>query len=1102
MAHVSAPRWVGLPAGVALAVFFPGCVDGSSLLLAGMSPEVQSKASADLLERVLADIERQAPRPLIIGLAASAVESVAGQLGPERLDAARIMDFARVKADVQRDLGSDFVVEEEYEQLPITVGTVTSTSALVALLEDPRVTVIDEVRQLFASDVDSLGLIGQPTALAGGKDGAGTSVAVIDTGADYTLPAFGSCTAPGVPSASCRVVVAQDFGADDNVRDDGSLHGTNVAGIVAQTAPGTRILALDVFEGAAASTTSVLAAIDFVIAHRAAYNVAALNLSLGYGAFTAPCAQDPLAIALSTARSAGILASVATGNDSFLNATSSPACAPAAVSVGAVYDANVGGVSYGLCADPVTAADRVACFSNSASFVTVLAPGAVVTAAGVSMTGTSQAAPHVAAGIAILKGAFPSETPDAVVARLKTTGRLVTDARNGLALPRIDLAAASVGCVVQVSPTSQNVDAATPSVIVQVTTGAGCSWSLSSDAAWMTPNPSSGSGATSVTIQLVPNPGLARTGTLTLTGAGLSRTVTISQGVDTAAPTGTLVLNNNDAYTRSATVAVTLTASDPSGVTSMCVTESNSCAAFEPFNPSKALSLLGTGVRTVRVFLRDGRGNTSSAANAPRDTIVFDNAPPTGGALTVTPGLGALQLTWTAAVDAASGIARYRVVAAHATPANCSTGTTVFEGSGQSFTHSGLPSGVAVAYRVCAIDGAGNVAAGFVGTGTPRAELDPPTGTIIINGGAQYTKSTSATLTLTATDVSGVAAMCLTTAATCTNFQPFAATKAFTLPVNNGTATVRLFLRDTLGNTSTVAAATASIIVDSVAPTGGTVKVQPQTGKVVLTWTAATDSASGVSAYRLVFATAAAPASCTAGSVAYEGNALTFTHGGLVNQTTYGYRLCAIDRVGNIGVGLTAVAQPRVEFAAPTGSVTINNGAAYTGHPLVTVAISATDANGVGGMCVSTTAAACTTFVAFSASTSVTLPQAGGVQTVYVTLRDSLGNVTPAPLTDTITLDRTAPTFTNISVVGQPAGISFTWSAVDTGVGVAGYRLVMVVGNVAPAAACTNGTPLMDGVQTSFVDPPRPPGTYAYRLCARDAAGNVNEGQVVVANVW
>lgn len=92
-----------------------------------------------------------------------------------------------------------------------------------------------------------------------------------------------------------------------------------------------------------------------------------------------------------------------------------------------------------LCTDATTAADKVTCFSNSATFLDLLAPGALITAAGITQAGTSQAAPHVAGAIAVLRAAFTAETPDQIVARLTGNGVSVTDARNGIVTPRLQL---------------------------------------------------------------------------------------------------------------------------------------------------------------------------------------------------------------------------------------------------------------------------------------------------------------------------------------------------------------------------------------------------------------------------------------------------------------------------------------------------------------------------------------------------------------------------------------------------------------------------------------------------------------------------------------
>jgi subtilisin family serine protease len=226
-------------------------------------------------------------------------------------------------------------------------------------------------------------------------------VAVLDTGTDWKRAPF-NCTAAGAPG--CKVVYAADFAPEDDAADANG-HGTNVSGIVLTVAPAAQIAALDVFNGDSGWTSDILKAINWTIQNRAKYNIVAINLSLGGGTFMNSCATDALAVAVQSARSAGILSAVASGNGGLSNGVSSPACGPAAVSVGAVHAANLGALRWPVCADPTTAADQVACFSNSAPFLSLLAPGVQISAAGTTMTGTSQATPHVAGATAVLRAA-------------------------------------------------------------------------------------------------------------------------------------------------------------------------------------------------------------------------------------------------------------------------------------------------------------------------------------------------------------------------------------------------------------------------------------------------------------------------------------------------------------------------------------------------------------------------------------------------------------------------------------------------------------------------------------------------------------------------
>jgi hypothetical protein len=81
----------------------------------------------------------------------------------------------------------------------------------------------------------------------------------------------------------------------------------------------------------------------------------------------------------------------------------------------------------------------VTCFSNSAPRLDTLAPGALVTAGGVTKAGTSQAAPHVAGAIALLAEKEPSLTVAGRRLRVRTAGVSVADPRTGLVRPRLDL---------------------------------------------------------------------------------------------------------------------------------------------------------------------------------------------------------------------------------------------------------------------------------------------------------------------------------------------------------------------------------------------------------------------------------------------------------------------------------------------------------------------------------------------------------------------------------------------------------------------------------------------------------------------------------------
>jgi Ca2+-binding RTX toxin-like protein len=376
--------------------------------------------------------------------------------GPRR--AAVLVDTLRTgladrKQRALADAGNRATVLREYPNLPASLVRFDSLEALLAVARHPAVAGVAANGTGVANLEQSLPLVRQPHAAAAGFTGAGTETVVIDDGVN--LAAFDGC-----PGTACPISETVDYRPDDTV--DNTNHGTNVAAIATGVAPHTRIVSMDVSAWNATARRNrsqhadVLDALDGVLERvRAGRNIRAVNMSFGMDDppqyFTTECTTDPngdpnpYTGAFKELRSVRVLPVVSAGNAAvtatgFRNGIGFPACTPGAVSVGATYD--FAGTFIGSCTDTAAAPDRPACFSQSAPILTMLAPGAWITAATLTYAGTSQAAPHVAGAAAVLGEAAPTASTLQVQYALAETGTPITDARNGVTKRRLQLCSA------------------------------------------------------------------------------------------------------------------------------------------------------------------------------------------------------------------------------------------------------------------------------------------------------------------------------------------------------------------------------------------------------------------------------------------------------------------------------------------------------------------------------------------------------------------------------------------------------------------------------------------------------------------------------------
>lgn len=273
-------------------------------------------------------------------------------------------------------------------------------------------------------------------------------------------------------------------------------------------------------------------------------------------------------------------------------------------------------------------------------------------------------------------------------------------------------------------------------------------------------------------------------------------------------------------------------------------------------------------------------------------------------------------------------------------------------------------------------------------------DTTPPTGSVIISGGAPYTRDRAVTLTLSATDAtSGVDSMRISPdgGVTWTNWQAYATTAQVTLPEGDGTKQVLVQFRDGAGLVTQVQ---DTIVLDTTPPKGSVLLNDGEETTYHTTLTLSIDAVDATSC--LASLRTSADGIAWSDWIPFTPRLTWKAPPGWGTKTVY---VQLQDQAGNISDVLSDSIWVALDATGPALTVLIDGGAPTTSDPNVVLTIRSADNADEPSQLqirVSNDGSTWTPWQPYTPTMPWTLSPGDGLKVVYVQARDQSGNVSLA----------------------------------------------------------------------------------------------------------